>query len=148
MTKPSSSRPVVRALAAVIERDGRVLLCRRPPGKHHADLWEFPGGKVEDGETDIETVRRELREELGVAVESIGPIEFSTVDPGSGYVIEFLPVRIRGEPVCLEHTAAVWAPPEEVLSYPLPPSDLAYARHRFRASRRRDGDARDSRKTG
>ncbi len=93
----------IRVVASVISREGAVLVCRRPPHKRHRSLWEFPGGKVEPGESDLETVRRELAEELGVEVVTVGAVEYSVADPGSDYVIEFLPVEIRGEPVCLEH---------------------------------------------
>src|SRR5680860_901004 len=98
----------IRVLASVICRDNRLLVCQRPPEKRHAGLWEFPGGKVEEGETNLEAARRELLEELAVNVTGVGPVVFSAQDPGSEFVIEFLPVEIEGDPECLEHQALTW----------------------------------------
>jgi mutator protein MutT len=123
----------IRVVAAVIERDSRFLVCERPPQKRHGGLWEFPGGKVEPGETDFEAVQRELREELGVAVIGTGPVDFSINDLGSNFVIEFLPVEIEGEPICLEHTELAWVAENELLAFPLAPSDRQYVLHRLRA---------------
>jgi len=63
---------VIRVVAGVLVRDGNVLVCRRPPGGAHPGKWEFPGGKVEAGETLEQALARELREELGVAA-TLGP---------------------------------------------------------------------------
>ena len=60
--------PLIDVVAAVIVHDGRVLACRRAPGKNAAGLWEFPGGKVEPGESAEEALVREIREELGVGI--------------------------------------------------------------------------------
>jgi 8-oxo-dGTP pyrophosphatase MutT (NUDIX family) len=115
---------IVHVVAAVIEREGRLLLCERPKEKRHGGLWEFPGGKMEDGETHLEAVRREH-------VLAVGPTEFSRRDPGSPFVIEFLPTQVEGEPQCLEHSALQWVEPARLLSFPLAPSDEAYVRHRL-----------------
>ena len=130
----------MRVLASVIRRGGRLLVCQRPAHKRHGGLWEFPGGKVEPGESDLAASRRELSEELGLHVPSVGPVEFSAADPGSEFVIEFLPVTIEGDPVCLEHSALAWALPGDLLTYDLAPSDRRYAELLLeRASRRDDG---------
>lgn len=121
----------IRVVASVIERDGRLLVCQRPAHKRHGGLWEFPGGKVEPGESDFDAAYRELEEELGVRVLEVGPLLFSIADPGSHFVIEFLSVRIEGEPVCLEHEALAWLAEEEMLSMPLAPSDAQFVRHRI-----------------
>jgi 8-oxo-dGTP pyrophosphatase MutT (NUDIX family) len=113
----------IRVLASVIQRNDRLLVCRRPVYKRHGGLWEFPGGKVKYGESDLEAVRRELWEELGVQVQDVGPVEFSVRDPGSDFVIEFLPVIIQGIPRCLEHEALAGEEEEVLLSYDLAPSD-------------------------
>lgn len=137
---PPTPDPMIRVVASVIERDHRLLLCERPAHKRHGGLWEFPGGKMEPGEGLFEAVRRELAEELGVEVVSVGEVEFSRADPGSHFVIEFLPVRIEGEPACLEHAALAWVPLDRLLDLPLAPSDRAYALHRIAAaSDRPDG---------
>lgn len=125
---------MIRVLASVIERDGRLLICRRPAHKRHGNLWEFPGGKLEEGESDFEAVSRELSEELDVAVRSVGEVHFSIADPGSSFQIEFLDVEINGEPSCLEHEALEWVQPGDLLNYKLAPSDRRYAAFRLARS--------------
>jgi 8-oxo-dGTP diphosphatase len=66
MNDQAPPRPVLRVTAAVIERDGKVLVARRGPGQRFAGLWEFPGGKLEEGEDPVRCLERELREELGI----------------------------------------------------------------------------------
>jgi mutator protein MutT len=123
----------VRVLAAVIRRGGRYLLCQRPHHKRHGGLWEFPGGKLEAGETLAHAARRELREELALETESAGDVAFSVRDPGSVFRIEFVPVAAAGEPCALEHAALRWVTLEEALALPLAPSDRAYVEWRLRA---------------
>ena len=117
----------IRVVAAVVERHGRYLVCRRPVGKRHGGLWEFPGGKLDPGETLQAAVRRELDEELGVEVLSCGGQLFTIEDPGSSFVIEFHPVEIEGEPRCLEHSALAWVDVPGMLGMDLAPSDLRFA---------------------
>jgi mutator protein MutT len=126
MTDTEKTPDKTRVLAAVVERDGCLLLARRPPGKRHAGLWEFPGGKFLPGETSLEAARRELAEELGVEAAGIGGLLWVAPDPGSPFVIEFYGVQIHGEPTALEHDALAWVKPEELLHYPLAPSDRAF----------------------
>lgn len=121
----ASSLPI-RVLAAVAERDGRFLICQRPPNKRHGGLWEFPGGKCEGGETDLDAARRELREELGVAVVTVGRALFTASDPGSSFLIAFVPVTFEGEAACLEHTALAWETLESLDQYALAPSDRMF----------------------
>jgi mutator protein MutT len=121
----------VRVIAAIIIRNARVLLCERPPHKRHGGLWEFPGGKVEPGESDFDAARRELQEELGVAVIAVGAPEYSVMDPGSHFQIDFVRVHIEGEPQGLEHTRLCWADEAELLSFPLAPSDFRFAKFRL-----------------
>jgi len=116
----------IRVVACVIERAGRLLLCQRPAHKRHGGLWEFPGGKVEPGESDLDAARRELREELGVAVVDVAPAEFAILDPGSPFEIASVPTEIRGEPACLEHAAMAWVTEEAVGGLELAPSDRRY----------------------
>jgi 8-oxo-dGTP diphosphatase len=122
---PAADAPV-RVVAAVVRRDERVLVCRRPEHKRHGGLWEFPGGKCEPGESDLEALRRELREELGVEVSWAGAAEWEARDPGSPFLVAFVPVRVVGDPVCHEHTALRWGTPGEVARLPLAPTDRAY----------------------
>ena len=117
----------VRVVAAVARRYGRMLVCQRPAHKRHGGLWEFPGGKIEPGESVLEAVRREIAEELGATVTEVGEMEFSFTEPGSEFSIEFYPVEIAGELSCREHTAFAWATPEQLLGLPLAPSDREFA---------------------
>ena len=118
-----------RVIAAVIARGSRLLVCRRPIHKRHGGLWEFPGGKVEIGETDEAAARRELHEELGIEVNRVAEVEFAVADPNSSFLIAFAPVQISGEPTCHEHDAIAWCTPEELASLDLAPSDRRYVEH-------------------
>jgi len=117
----------VRVLAAVIRRQGRYLVCLRPPHKRHGGLWEFPGGKLEPDETLEAAAARELREELAVDAVAFGPLLYSHQEQGAPYRIEFLSLEISGEPRALEHTALRWASPAELSDLDLAPSDRAFA---------------------
>ena len=116
----------MRVLAAVIRRQGRYLLCRRPVRKRHGGLWEFPGGKLEPGETLARAAGRELKEELGTEVTGYGPLLFSHREAGSPFQIEFVPVEIAGEPEALEHEEVRWVSAEELEGLALAPSDRAF----------------------
>lgn len=116
----------IPVLAAVVRRDDRYLICQRPAHKRHGGFWEFPGGKLEDGESDLDAARRELREELDVFVTETKSALFSIRDPGSAFVIAFVPTTIEGEPVTLEHTALRWANLNELALLELAPSDRRF----------------------
>jgi len=120
------TRETVRVLAAVIWRDGRYLVCQRPAHKRHGGMWEFPGGKLEPGETDADAAHRELQEELGVTVCTVGAEVLAIHDEGSPYLIAFVPVEIAGEPSCLEHADLAWATLQELPGYALAPSDRRF----------------------
>lgn len=126
-------RERVRVVAAVIERDSRFLICLRPAHKRHGGLWEFPGGKVDEGETEKQAVERELKEELGVETTSVAEMIFSSLDEGGVFDIRFIPASILGEPAALEHADLAWCSWSQLLDYPLAPSDRAFAE--FIASR-------------
>ena len=117
--------PVV---AAVIRRAGAYLICQRPPEKRYGGLWEFPGGKLHEGESHAEGAARELDEELGLSVTGVGQVLFSRQDPGSGLQIDFLEVTADGEPEAREHQALKWVPANKLLTYALAPSDAEFAR--------------------
>ena len=124
-----------RVIAAVISRGDELLVCQRPLHKRHGGLWEFPGGKCEPGESDTDAARRELREELGVGVISVGEPELTVTDHGSPFVIVFVPVAIEGDPACHEHTALAWKRLADLHTMPLAPSDRAFVEFRCSASR-------------
>jgi mutator protein MutT len=121
----------IRVVAAIIERGDRVLVCRRPRHKRHGGLWEFPGGKVEPAEDDLNAVRRELREELGVDVVHVDPETFRIDDHGSSFTIAFVRTVIVGEPRALEHDELLWATAHDLSVLELAPSDREYVRFRL-----------------
>lgn len=121
---------LVRVVAAVIDRDGRLLVAQRPLEKRHGGLWELPGGKCEAGETDAVALARELREEFGVRLTHVSAVLAELNDSGSPYLIAFLSAAIEGEPECREHIALCWATVPELMSMPLAPTD-----HTFISSR-------------
>jgi 8-oxo-dGTP diphosphatase len=121
---------LTRVVAAVIERGNRVLVAQRAAEKRHGGMWEFPGGKVESAETDLDALRRELAEELGLRVISASPAVAAFRDPGSRFLIVFVPVVAAGEPECREHVAIRWVAWGELAGLPLAPTD-----HRFVAAR-------------
>jgi 8-oxo-dGTP diphosphatase len=118
---------LTHVLAAVVQKENRYLVCRRPAHKRHGGLWEFPGGKLESSETHFAAAKRELAEELGVQVASIGNVAWSVSDPGSEFVIDFVPTVIVGEPSCLEHSALLWVTIEELQALDLAPADRSFA---------------------
>ena len=123
---PNDDADAVRVLAAVIRRDGRWLVCRRPAHKRHGGLWEFPGGKLEPGESLLDAACRELAEELGVRATVVGDVRFVRRDPGSVFVIEFVDVEIDGEPVALEHDDVRWVDAAGLRTLDLAPTDRAF----------------------
>jgi 8-oxo-dGTP diphosphatase len=117
----------VHVLAAVIAKDGHYLVCKRPAHKRHGGLWEFPGGKLEAGESWLEAARRELAEELDLAVESVDEPLYAVHDAGSPFVITFVPVTAAGEPQPLEHEELRWVRLADLMAMELAPSDRAFA---------------------
>lgn len=116
-------------VACVIsDAEGRVLIGRRPAEKRHGGLWEFPGGKLDEGESLAEAADRELQEELGVRLRDADPTpDFTSHDPGSPFRIIFLRVVIDGEPAALEHEALAWFDPRNEPWPEFAPADAAYA---------------------
>lgn len=116
----------IAVIAAVIERDGRYLVGQRPDEKRHGGLWEFPGGKVDAGESWLEAARRELAEELEMSTVGVGALLLSVHDEGSAFVIHFLEVETKGDPTALEHSAIGWHTPDELAALPLAPADAQF----------------------
>lgn len=124
---------LIRVVAAVVHNDGRYLIGERPVHKRHGGLWEFPGGKLEPGESVLDAAARELAEELGVEVTGVGAQLFTMHDPGSVFVIEFHEVMISGEPTPHEHSRLLWGTIAELLALPLAPSDYRFVHDRLSA---------------
>ena len=116
----------ISVIAAVVRRDGRYLVGRRPDDKRHGGLWEFPGGKVDPGESWLEAAHRELGEELGMEALRVGEPLLTVADEGSPFVIVFFQVDAAGEPVPKEHPAIGWFTPQELAALPLAPADARF----------------------
>lgn len=125
------ARLLLVAACALIDGDGRVLLARRPAGKAMAGLWEFPGGKLDDGETPEGALVRELKEELGIDVEAscLAPIAFSSTNSGDFHLLMPLYAcrKWRGVARPLEAEALAWVRPTEFSGYDMPPADRPLA---------------------
>jgi 8-oxo-dGTP diphosphatase len=121
-------KTVLVVAAALIDGDGRVLIAQRPEGKSLAGQWEFPGGKVEDGEVPEEALIRELHEELGIIVKRacLAPFVFASHTYETFHLLMplYLIRRWEGEPEALEHSALKWVPPLKLRDYPMPPADV------------------------
>lgn len=122
--------PPLHVVAGVLrDREGRVLLARRPEGKADAGLWEFPGGKVERGEAPLDALRRELHEELGLRVhdgEALIRVPVAATGEGAGIRLHLDTWQVRafdGEPVAHEHAALAWVALDALDRYPMPPAD-------------------------
>ncbi|HQT45884.1 MAG: GNAT family N-acetyltransferase [Acidocella sp. 20-63-7] len=124
--RPASAVLLVAAVA-LIDTLGRVLLARRPEGKKMAGLWEFPGGKLEPGETPEVALARELREELGIETQpgDFAPFVFASHAYDGFHLLMpvFLCRRWRGEPNPREGQALAWVTPDRLVEYPMPPAD-------------------------
>lgn len=120
-------RLLLVAACALVDTDGRILLAQRPEGKNLAGLWEFPGGKVEAGETPEETLVRELQEELGIVtkVACLAPLTFASHTYEDFHLLMPLYVcrRFEGMPVGKEGQAIKWVRPAQLRDYPMPPAD-------------------------
>ncbi len=125
---PPAGRPLVLVAAmALVDIDNRVLIAQRPEGRAMAGLWEFPGGKVEPGETPEAALIREMREELGIdtSVGCLAPFAFASHAYADFHLL--MPLYIcrkwLGRPVPREHRALEWVRPLRLRDYPMPPAD-------------------------
>jgi len=119
---------VLVAAVALIDADGRVLLAQRPAGKSMAGLWEFPGGKVEQGETPETALIRELHEELGIATwqSCLAPLTFAShAYPDFHLLMPLFACRKwEGQPQPHEGQALKWVRASDLRDYPMPPADI------------------------
>lgn len=119
---------VLVAAVALIDADGRVLLAQRPPGKTMAGLWEFPGGKVEPGETPEAALIRELHEEIGIDTwaSCLAPLTFASHAYETFHLLMplFACRRWQGTPMPREGQALKWVRPAALRDYPMPPADI------------------------
>jgi 8-oxo-dGTP diphosphatase len=121
-------KPPVPVVCAILVRGDRILLAQRPPDKKLGGLWEFPGGKVEAGESAEAALHRELQEELGCTVritQTLAPF-MHAYDWGRIELIPFVCELAEGspEPHAHEHTALVWVERGELRNYELAPADV------------------------
>jgi 8-oxo-dGTP diphosphatase len=128
-TAPEAARPVVLVAAvALIDPDGRVLLAQRPAHKAMGGLWEFPGGKVEPGETPEICLMREIEEELGIGTwaSCLAPLTFASHAYEDFHLLMPLYVcrKWQGNPEPREHQRLAWVRPQRLGDYPMPAADL------------------------
>jgi 8-oxo-dGTP diphosphatase len=122
---------ILASAVALIDADGRVLIADRPPGKSFAGYWEFPGGKLEAGETPEAGLIRELKEELGITVEAecLAPFTFASYAIGDDHVLVTLFVcrKWQGTVTGCEGQNLAWSIPARLTDYALLPADIPWA---------------------
>ncbi len=124
---PQSSKILFVVAAALVDTDGRVLIAQRPPGKALAGLWEFPGGKLNQGERPEQALMRELDEELGIAVQEacLAPLTFASHAYADFHLLMPLWICRRWEGLveAREAQALKWVRPGKLRDFPMPPAD-------------------------
>jgi 8-oxo-dGTP diphosphatase len=114
--------------AALIDKDGRILLAQRPPNKSMAGLWEFPGGKVEDGENPEDALIRELNEELGIDTwgSCLAPLSFASHSYEDFHLLMplFACRKWIGTPMAMEGQVLKWVSKNDLKNYAMPPADI------------------------
>jgi len=121
-------KTILVSAVALIDPDGRILLAQRPEGKSMAGLWEFPGGKVEPGETPEHALIRELQEELGINTwkSCLAPLTFASHSYEDFHLLMplFACRKWEGIPQPREGQTLAWARSNELRNYPMPPADI------------------------
>jgi 8-oxo-dGTP diphosphatase len=115
---------------ALVDKDSRILLAQRPEGKEFAGYWEFPGGKIEQGETPEAALIREIREELGVETKDscLAPISFASHAYENFHLILLLYIcrRWQNAPEALEGGQLAWVRPQRLRNYEMPPANVEF----------------------
>lgn len=118
---------------ALIDADRRVLIAQRPADKNMGGLWEFPGGKLEQGESPEDALIRELREELAIETQEacLAPLTFASFSYEKFHLLMPLYVcrKWQGTPQALEHQALKWVRPQKLRDYDMPPADEPLIAH-------------------
>lgn len=117
----------IKVVGAIIIKNGKILCCQRGTGRTLANLWEFPGGKIENTETKIEALKRELKEELKIAVDIVEEeFDFCRYEYDFGFVnlTTFICYLESGEPKLTEHLQIKWLLPNELESLEWAPADI------------------------
>ncbi len=124
---------VLVAACALVDTDARILLAQRPAGRPMAGLWEFPGGKLDAGERPEDTLIRELKEELGIAVEEncLAPLAFASHTYPDFHLVMplYLCRNWQGTVTPLEGQKLAWVRPNRLRDYPMPPADEPLIAH-------------------
>mgnify|MGYP001826062300 CR=1 FL=1 len=131
MAPGSTPRREITVVAAVIrDEEGHILMQKRPEGRHMGGLWEFPGGKIDDGEAPAQALMRELHEELGIEIVVQRPLTFAVHEkPDLRILLLFFHARISGgEPRGCEGQAVEWVAMQDLPSLPTPPADAELIR--------------------
>lgn len=121
-------KTVLVSAVALVDVDGRILLAQRPEGKSMAGLWEFPGGKIETGETPEAALIRELEEELGIDTwaSCLAPLTFASHAYDDFHLLMplFVCRKWKGIPTPKENQTLKWVQASELRNYPMPPADI------------------------
>ena len=124
---------MIAVVAGMVRRGGRVLLCQRPEGKRLGLLWEFPGGKLEAGESPEAALERELREELAIETRTgrvLDALRLNDRNGGDLLMLFYESEIVRGEPRTVECRALDWTLPKDVAAYDLAPADRLFLQRR------------------
>ncbi|WP_276357042.1 8-oxo-dGTP diphosphatase MutT [Cohnella caldifontis] len=120
---------MIEVAAAIIEnKQGQILIARRGPGKSQAGMWEFPGGKLEPGESPEVCLRRELQEEMGIEIDPYERFGVNEHDYGTVQIrlIAYRAKYTKGEIILTDHDEFRWVRPDELAEYPWAPADVSF----------------------